>query len=138
MLKFLIMKKIYFLSVLLILVSCSLSVEKKVYGKGAVSSVTVEEFAAEIGREGVQLVDVRTAGEYAAGSIDGSINIDVGSGHFGADADSLLDKKRTVAVYCRSGRRSKEASEKLVKLGYTNIVEFGGILDWKGNIVTDQ
>ena len=41
-------------------------------------------------------------------------------------------------VYCRSGRRSKEASEKLVKLGYTNIVEFGGILDWKGETVTGQ
>jgi rhodanese-related sulfurtransferase len=41
-------------------------------------------------------------------------------------------------VYCRSGRRSKEASEKLVKLGYTNIVEFGGILDWEGETVTGQ
>jgi rhodanese-related sulfurtransferase len=40
-------------------------------------------------------------------------------------------------VYCRSGRRSKEASEKLVKLGYTNIVEFGGILDWKGDIINE-
>lgn len=122
LLKFLIMKKIYFLSVLLMLVSCSLSVEKKVYGKGAVSSVTVEEFAAAIGREGVQLVDVRTAGEYAAGSIDGSINIDVESGHFGEAADSLLDKKQTVAVYCRSGRRSKKAAEILSMMGF-DVVE---------------
>ena len=122
LLKSLIMKKIYFLSVLLMLVSCSLSVEKKVYGKGAVSSVTVEEFAAAIGSEGVQLVDVRTAGEYAAGSIDGSINIDVESGHFGEAADSLLDKKRTVAVYCRSGRRSKKAAEILSMMGF-DVVE---------------
>lgn len=121
-LKLLIMKKIYFLSVLLMLVSCSLSVEKKVYGKGAVRSVTVEEFAAAIGREGVQLVDVRTAGEYAAGSIDGSINIDVNSGHFGEAADSLLDKKQTVAVYCRSGRRSKKAAEILSMMGF-DVVE---------------
>ena len=46
----------------------------------------------------------------------------------------LPDKDQLILVYCRSGRRSKEASEKLVKLGYTNIVEFGGILDWTGEI----
>ena len=46
------------------------------------------------------------------------------------------NKDQLIMVYCRSGRRSKEASEKLVKLGYTNIVEFGGILDWKGEIET--
>lgn len=124
------MKKIYFLSVLLMLVSCTLSVEKKVYGKGAVSSVSVEEFAAEIGREGVQLVDVRTAEEYAAGSIDGSINIDVNSGHFGADADSLLDKKRTVAVYCRSGRRSKKAAEILSMMGFDVVELDKGYKGW--------
>ena len=50
----------------------------------------------------------------------------------------LPDKNQLIMVYCRSGRRSKEASEKLVKLGYTNIVEFGGILDWKGEIITSQ
>ena len=46
----------------------------------------------------------------------------------------LPDKSQLILVYCRSGRRSKEASENLVKLGYTNIVEFGGIQDWKGEI----
>ena len=51
---------------------------------------------------------------------------------------SCPDKDQLIMVYCRSGRRSKEASEKLVKLGYTNIVEFGGILDWKGETVTGQ
>ena len=51
--------------------------------------------------------------------------------------NNCTDKNQLIMVYCRSGRRSKEASEKLVKLGYTNIVEFGGILDWKGEIVTD-
>lgn len=94
------------------------------------SSVSVEEFAAEIGREGVQLVDVRTAEEYAAGSIDGSINIDVNSGHFGADADSLLDKKRTVAVYCRSGRRSKKAAEILSMMGFDVVELDKGYKGW--------
>ena len=55
-----------------------------------------------------------------------------------AEIPELPDKDQLIMVYCRSGRRSKEASEKLVKLGYTNIVEFGGILDWKGEIVTGQ
>lgn len=116
------MKKICILPLLLALVSCSFSVEKKVYGAGKISSVTVEEFAAEIAREGVQLVDVRTAEEYAQGNISGSINIDVNSGHFGALADSLLDKEHNVAIYCRSGRRSKKAAEMLSMMGF-NVVE---------------
>ena len=49
----------------------------------------------------------------------------------------MTNTDQLIMVYCRSGRRSKEAAEKLVKLGYTNIVEFGGILDWKGEIVTE-
>ena len=51
-----------------------------------------------------------------------------------AEIAELPDKSQLILVYCRSGRRSKEASEKLVKLGYTNIVEFGGILNWDGEI----
>ena len=46
----------------------------------------------------------------------------------------LPDKNAQILVYCRSGRRSKIAAEGLVKLGYTNIKEFGGIIDWKGEI----
>ena len=48
----------------------------------------------------------------------------------------MPDNDQLIMVYCRSGRRSKEVAEKLVKLGYTNIVEFGAILDWTGEIVT--
>ena len=48
----------------------------------------------------------------------------------------LPDKDQTLLIYCRSGRRSKEASEKLAKLGYTDVREFGGIIDWTGDIVT--
>ena len=96
-------------------------------------SVDAEEFAREIAKPGVQLVDVRTAAEYAEGHIADAVNIDVTASDF-AEKISTLDKERTVALYCRSGRRSKEAAEKLVALGYTNIVEFGGILDWTGEI----
>ena len=79
------------------------------------------------------ILDVRRADEFAEGHIPGAINVpneEIGT----AEISELPDKSQLILVYCRSGRRSKEASEKLVKLGYTNIVEFGGILDWKGEI----
>ena len=79
------------------------------------------------------ILDVRRPDEYAEGHIPGAINVsneEIGT----TEIAELPDKSQLILVYCRSGRRSKEASEKLVKLGYTNIVEFGGILDWKGEI----
>ena len=82
---------------------------------------------------GYIILDVRRPDEYAEGHIPGAINLPNES--IGAnDIPELPDKAQLILVYCRSGRRSKEASDKLVKLGYTNIVEFGGILDWKGEI----
>ena len=85
---------------------------------------------------GYIILDVRRPDEFAAGHIPNAINVpneSIGT----AKIPELPDKDQLIMVYCRSGRRSKEASEKLVKLGYTNIVEFGGILDWKGEIVTE-
>ena len=85
---------------------------------------------------GYIILDVRRPDEFAAGHIPNAINVAneiIGT----AEIPELPDKDQLIMVYCRSGRRSKEASEKLVQLGYTNIVEFGGILDWKGEIVTD-
>ena len=79
------------------------------------------------------ILDVRRPDEFAEGHIPGAINVaneSIGT----EEIPELPDKSQLILVYCRSGRRSKEASEKLVKLGYTNIVEFGGILDWKGEI----
>ena len=79
------------------------------------------------------ILDVRRPDEYAEGHIPGAINVpneEIGT----ANISELPDKSQLILVYCRSGRRSKEASEKLVKLGYTNIVEFGGILDYEGEI----
>lgn len=79
------------------------------------------------------ILDVRRPDEFSAGHIPNAINIPNES--IGADEiDELPDKDRLILVYCRSGNRSKQASEKLARLGYTNIVEFGGILDWKGEI----
>ena len=79
------------------------------------------------------ILDVRRPDEYAEGHIPGAINVpneEIGT----AEIAELPRKSQLILVYCRSGRRSKEASEKLVKLGYTNIVEFGGIQDYEGEI----
>ena len=86
---------------------------------------------------GYIILDVRRPDEYATGHIPNAINIP--NENIGTDEISALpDKDQLIMVYCRSGRRSKEAAEKMVKLGYTNIVEFGGILDWKGETVSGE
>ena len=97
-------------------------------------AITMEE-AVEImsDKTGYVILDVRRPDEYAEGHIPGAINVPnevIGD----AEIPELPDKGQLILVYCRSGRRSKEASGKLVALGYTNVVEFGGILDWKGEI----
>ena len=79
------------------------------------------------------ILDVRRPDEYANGHIPGAINVpneEIGT----SEIPELPDKSQKILVYCRSGRRSKEAAKKLVKLGYTDIVEFGGILDWTGEL----
>ena len=100
-------------------------------------SITMDDAVTMMTQEtGYIILDVRRADEFAAGHIPGAIN--VANESIGTDEiPELPDKNQLIMVYCRSGRRSKEAAEKLVKLGYTNIVEFGGILDWKGEITTD-
>ena len=79
------------------------------------------------------ILDVRRPDEYAEGHIPSAINVPI-EGIGTSDIAELPNKAQLILVYCRSGRRSKEAAAKLVNLGYTNIVEFGGILDWQGNI----
>lgn len=94
-------------------------------------SVTAEEFATAIAQPEVQRLDVRTPAEYSEGHIAGSLNINVESEAFAAMADSLLDKSHLVALYCRSGRRSKKAAALLAQKGY-KVVELGsGIKGWQ-------
>ena len=97
--------------------------------------ISMDEAVTMMAQEtGYIILDVRRPDEFAAGHIPNAINIaneSIGT----AEIPELPNKDQLIMVYCRSGRRSKEASEKLVKLGYTNIVEFGGILDWKGETV---
>jgi len=79
--------------------------------------------------EGYIILDVRTQEEYDQGHIPGAIVIS--HEELTEKAEGVLtDKEQLILVYCRSGRRSKIAAEALVELGYTNIKEFGGIIDW--------
>ena len=100
--------------------------------KGFVS-VDAEEFAREITKSGVQLVDVRTTEEYTNGHIPNAVNIDVLSPNF-AQEIAKLDKTQPVALYCRSGRRSKSAAEEAAKQGFKVVELDGGIISWKGEI----
>ena len=78
----------------------------------------------------VQLVDVRTLAEHMEGYIPGSLNINVKDEQFSSCADDLLDKDKEVAVYCRSGRRSRTAADILVKKGFKVYNLDKGILNW--------
>lgn len=100
----------------------------------AYTSITMDKAREIFQTEGDYLIlDVRRADEFAEGHIPGAINIaneDIKS----SEPKELQDKEQTIYVYCRSGNRSKQAATKLAAMGYTNIVEFGGIIDWTGDI----
>ena len=123
------MKKLVFLLLaVMLLTACGQDKEKD---QGAVYvNITAEE-AKQImdSQEGYIILDVRTQEEYDQGHIPGAIQIPHEEIPEKAE-DVLTDKDQLILVYCRSGRRSKLAAQALVKLGYTNIREFGGIIDW--------
>ena len=79
------------------------------------------------------LLDVRRADEFEAGHMPGAVNLpneEIGT----EEIPSLPDKAQTIYIYCRSGNRSKQAADKLLTLGYTNLIEFGGIIDYTGEL----
>lgn len=84
--------------------------------------------------EDVVILDVRTREEYDSGHIPGAICVPVES--IGEEQPAELpDKDQAILVYCRSGNRSVQASEKLAAMGYSNVIEFGGINEWPGEVV---
>ena len=91
------------------------------------SSAQFEEL---IKNENVQLLDVRTLAEHMEGHIPGSLNINIQDKDFSSCVDDLLDNKKEVAVYCRSGRRSRTAADILVKKGFKVYNLDKGILNW--------
>lgn len=97
----------------------------------SIQTVPAEEFAQIIKADSVVLVDVRTAGEYDAGHIENARNIDVLKDDFRSVATETLPKDRTIAVYCRSGKRSLKAAAILAKEGYKVINLRGGWKEWQ-------
>ena len=131
------MKRIFIaVSVVLMLISllvgCNDGNNKNVY-----EQITPDEAKALMDSEdGYIILDVRTPEEFAERHIEGAILIP--DYEIGEKAESILtDKEQLILVYCRSGRRSKNAANELATLGYTNIKEFGGINDWKYGTVTE-
>ena len=123
------MKKLIFLLLaVMLLTACG---QDKENDQGAVYvNITAEEAKRIIdSEEGYIILDVREQDEYDAGHIPGAIVISHEKITEKAE-DVLTDKEQLILVYCRSGRRSKIAAEALLELGYTNIKEFGGIIDW--------
>ena len=126
-------KLIPFLLTLLLLAGCAAPVDSE----ASYQQISRDEAIAIMESErDYMILDVRTTEEFADKHIPDAINIPnetIGT----EDIPELPDKDQLILVYCRSGNRSKQASDKLVGLGYTNIVEFGGINDWPGETVSD-
>lgn len=93
-------------------------------------------------QSGYLIVDVRRPDEFAEGHIPGAINVPnevIQTAEAAAElTDDLPDQNQMLLIYCRTGRRSREASGKLAKLGYTGVYDFGGITTWTGDVVKDQ
>ena len=117
--------------VMLLLAGCSSPREEATYRQ-----ITMDEAITMMAEEsGYIILDVRTPEEFSEKHIPGAINIPnetIGT----AVLPELPEKDQLILVYCRSGNRSKQASEKLAALGYTNIAEFGGINSWPGETVS--
>ena len=101
-------------------------------GQQAFENTDVQGFAELIADTNVVVLDVRTASEFAEGHIQRAILIDQGQSDFVEKAKATLPKGKTIAVYCRSGRRSASAAGRLADVGYKCVNLKGGIIAWQG------
>jgi rhodanese-related sulfurtransferase len=123
------------ISILLVLLLCLTGCTAE--GTKTWHHISQEEAREMMARDGGQIiVDVRRQDEYDSGHIPGAVLIPNES-ISGQKPEQLPDLNQIILIYCRSGRRSREAAQKLADIGYTNIYEFGGIIDWTGEITTD-
>ena len=122
-------------ALLFVLTGCAFA--KKAGNKADYTRISQEEAKEMMARgDGHVSVDVRRQDEYDGGQLPGAILIP--NETIGSDSpEALPDYDQIILVYCRSGNRSKQASEKLAAMGYKNVYEFGGINSWTGEIVTD-
>ena len=121
------MKKWILFLVLYLMTGCGTVQEGASAGYQQIGAETAMEMMEDT--ESFVILDVREQDEYDAGHIPGAIVIPHTEIESRAE-EELTDKDQQILVYCRSGRRSKLAADALLELGYTNIKEFGGILDW--------
>lgn len=130
------MKRIGLLLVcLLLLTGCAGAEPDRVPEYQQIDQARAREMMAQ--DDGHVVVDVRRLDEYESGHIPGAICIPNES--IGCDSpEALPNYDQIILLYCRSGNRSKEAAQKLAEMGYTGIYEFGGIIDWTGEVVTGQ
>ena len=128
------------LLVLLLLVGCA---PKPPAEEGQDTANSYQQISQEEARQMMDadsqsiIVDVRRQDEYDTGHIPGAVcipNESIGT----SQPEELPDLNQVILIYCRSGRRSKEAAQKLADMGYTNVYEFGGIIDWTGDVVTEE
>ena len=120
----------------LLLTGCVSKETESSVSAGSYTQITQEEAVRMMAEDdGHVIVDVRRQDEFDSGHIPGAICIPNES-IVDQEPKELPDKDQIILIYCRSGRRSKEASQKLYDMGYTRIYEFGGILDWTGETVT--
>ena len=132
-------KNIYIVLVIVILiVGVILMLNKKnkiIENEGTIKYVSMDEIIQIMNEnENYIILDVRTIEEYNEGHIPNAICIP-NETICNSEIAELPNKEQLILIYCRSGNRSKQAAEKLIKLGYSNLIEFGGIIDWKGEIV---
>ena len=106
-------------------------------GESAYHKITASEAKAMMNQGGVTVVDVRREDEYAAGHIPGSILVP-NEGIRDTQPEELPDLDAVLLVHCRTGVRSKQASDKLLEIGYKNVYDFGGIVDWPYETVTED
>lgn len=100
-------------------------------GINAQTNVSADDFAVEVKKDNIQIVDVRTPREFTQGHIEGAININIYDKQFASIVTSKLDKSKKVAVYCRSGSRSRKAMSILTREGY-NVVNLNrGLMAWQ-------
>ena len=97
------------------------------------TNIDADAFAQLITKADVQLVDVRTTAEFQQGHLADALLIDFKAADFDALCAEKLDKSRPVAVYCRSGKRSAAAAQRLAAVGFTVYNLQGGILEWIGS-----
>ena len=111
-----------------------MSKEVKSEKKAEYKKITSDEAKKMMETEKTIVVDVRTIEEYNEGHIPNAVSIPLETIENEAEA-KLKNKDDLILVYCRSGRRSREAALKLIEKGYTNVIDFGGIQDWNGEVV---